>query len=142
MISLSIFSHSRILKLVPTWIALLHLCKSDYLVCTVLFSSLRASMEGYLDSYDPVISATPAGIFVNRVEVRNLFLNFWRDKGFHPFMTDAHNRLYAYVSSFVFYQVTLLPSYFSFIMCRWSAYVWAFFWIVRLMWCYYDINFV
>ncbi|KAI4369980.1 hypothetical protein MLD38_018368 [Melastoma candidum] len=29
---------------------------------------LRASMEGYLDNYDPVISATPAGIFVNRVE--------------------------------------------------------------------------
>ncbi|XP_065856837.1 uncharacterized protein [Euphorbia lathyris] len=29
---------------------------------------LRASMEGYLDAYDPIISSTPAGIFVNRVE--------------------------------------------------------------------------
>ncbi|KAL4602312.1 hypothetical protein ACB092_10G044100 [Castanea dentata] len=29
---------------------------------------LRASMEGYLDAYDPKISVTPAGIFINRVE--------------------------------------------------------------------------
>ncbi|KDP39960.1 hypothetical protein JCGZ_03491 [Jatropha curcas] len=29
---------------------------------------LRASMEGYLDAYNPIISSTPAGIFVNRVE--------------------------------------------------------------------------
>ncbi|KAF5735116.1 hypothetical protein HS088_TW15G00616 [Tripterygium wilfordii] len=29
---------------------------------------LRASMEGYLDAYDPKVSVTPAGIFVNRVE--------------------------------------------------------------------------
>ncbi|WCJ25750.1 tRNA/rRNA methyltransferase (SpoU) family protein [Euphorbia peplus] len=29
---------------------------------------LRASMEGYLDAYDPIVSSTPAGIFVNRVE--------------------------------------------------------------------------
>lgn len=26
-------------------------------------------MEGYLDAYDPEVSATPSGIFVNRVEV-------------------------------------------------------------------------
>ncbi|KAJ0236798.1 tRNA/rRNA methyltransferase [Hirschfeldia incana] len=31
-------------------------------------SRLRASMEGYLDAYDPTTSATPAGVFVNRVE--------------------------------------------------------------------------
>ncbi|KAL0727652.1 hypothetical protein Bca4012_023745 [Brassica carinata] len=31
-------------------------------------SRLRSSMEGYLDAYDPTISATPAGVFVNRVE--------------------------------------------------------------------------
>ncbi|GAV92971.1 hypothetical protein CFOL_v3_36349, partial [Cephalotus follicularis] len=29
---------------------------------------LRASMEGYLDAYNPTSSVTPAGIFVNRVE--------------------------------------------------------------------------
>ncbi|KAM7273825.1 hypothetical protein ACFE04_028489 [Oxalis oulophora] len=29
---------------------------------------LRSSMEGYLEAYNPHISATPAGIFVNRVE--------------------------------------------------------------------------
>ncbi|XP_062146057.1 uncharacterized protein LOC133854045 isoform X2 [Alnus glutinosa] len=29
---------------------------------------LRASMEGYLDAYNPKISVTPAGIFINRVE--------------------------------------------------------------------------
>ncbi|KAJ8763861.1 hypothetical protein K2173_003643 [Erythroxylum novogranatense] len=29
---------------------------------------LRASMEGYLDAYNPILSRTPAGIFVNRVE--------------------------------------------------------------------------
>ncbi|GMN30914.1 hypothetical protein TIFTF001_003022 [Ficus carica] len=29
---------------------------------------LRASMEGYLDAYNPTISVTPAGIFINRVE--------------------------------------------------------------------------
>ncbi|KAL5815078.1 hypothetical protein ACOSQ3_025873 [Xanthoceras sorbifolium] len=29
---------------------------------------LRASMEGYLDAYNPKLSITPAGIFVNRVE--------------------------------------------------------------------------
>lgn len=29
---------------------------------------LRASMEGYLDAFDPKISVTPAGIFANRVE--------------------------------------------------------------------------
>ncbi|KAK4262528.1 hypothetical protein QN277_028078 [Acacia crassicarpa] len=29
---------------------------------------LRASMEGYLDAYNPINSATPAGIFINRVE--------------------------------------------------------------------------
>jgi len=27
-------------------------------------------MKGYLDAYDPNSSVTPAGIFVNRVEVR------------------------------------------------------------------------
>jgi len=27
-------------------------------------------MEGYLDAYDPKSSVTPAGIFINRVEVR------------------------------------------------------------------------
>lgn len=26
-------------------------------------------MEGYLDAYDPAGSVTPAGIFINRVEV-------------------------------------------------------------------------
>nr|KYP51496.1 putative methyltransferase TARBP1 [Cajanus cajan] len=31
---------------------------------------LRTSMEGYLDAYDPNSSVTPAGIFINRVEVR------------------------------------------------------------------------
>lgn len=31
--------------------------------------SLRASMEGYLDAYNPKTSVTPAGIFVTRVEV-------------------------------------------------------------------------
>ncbi|XP_020874905.1 uncharacterized protein LOC9306167 isoform X1 [Arabidopsis lyrata subsp. lyrata] len=31
-------------------------------------SRLRASMEGFLDAYDPSTSATPAGVFVNRVE--------------------------------------------------------------------------
>ncbi|XP_024005166.1 uncharacterized protein LOC18030139 [Eutrema salsugineum] len=31
-------------------------------------SRLRSSMEGYLDAYDPITSATPAGVFVNRVE--------------------------------------------------------------------------
>ncbi|KAF3600975.1 hypothetical protein F2Q69_00033362 [Brassica cretica] len=31
-------------------------------------SRLRSSMEGYLDAYDPTTSATPAGVFVNRVE--------------------------------------------------------------------------
>ncbi|KAL2903102.1 putative methyltransferase TARBP1 [Bienertia sinuspersici] len=31
---------------------------------------LRASMEGYLDAFNPVESATPAGIFTSRVEVR------------------------------------------------------------------------
>ncbi|XP_043812569.1 uncharacterized protein LOC110629722 isoform X3 [Manihot esculenta] len=31
-------------------------------------SRLRASMKGYLDAYNPAISSTPAGIFVNRVE--------------------------------------------------------------------------
>lgn len=31
--------------------------------------SLRASMEGYLDAYNPKTSVTPAGIFVSRVEV-------------------------------------------------------------------------
>lgn len=35
------------------------------------FFSLRASMEGYLDAYNPNLSITPAGIFVNRVEVRD-----------------------------------------------------------------------
>ncbi|KAF7828486.1 putative methyltransferase TARBP1 [Senna tora] len=29
---------------------------------------LRASMEGYLDAYNPISSVTPAGIFINRVE--------------------------------------------------------------------------
>ncbi|XP_062073868.1 uncharacterized protein LOC133778060 isoform X2 [Humulus lupulus] len=29
---------------------------------------LRASMEGYLDAYNPTVSVMPAGIFVNRVE--------------------------------------------------------------------------
>ncbi|PON64645.1 tRNA/rRNA methyltransferase [Parasponia andersonii] len=29
---------------------------------------LRASMEGYLDAYNPTVSVTPAGIFINRVE--------------------------------------------------------------------------
>lgn len=33
------------------------------------WSRLRASMEGFLDAYDPCTSATPAGVFVNRVEV-------------------------------------------------------------------------
>ncbi|KAB5573980.1 hypothetical protein DKX38_001174 [Salix brachista] len=32
---------------------------------------LRASMEGYLDAYNPIASGTPAGIFVNRVEVED-----------------------------------------------------------------------
>ncbi|XP_058009476.1 uncharacterized protein LOC110660845 isoform X2 [Hevea brasiliensis] len=31
-------------------------------------SRLRASMKGYLDAYNPIISSTPAGIFVDRVE--------------------------------------------------------------------------
>lgn len=31
-------------------------------------SRLRSSMEGYLDAYDPTTSATPSGVFVNRVE--------------------------------------------------------------------------
>ncbi|CAH2078761.1 unnamed protein product [Thlaspi arvense] len=31
-------------------------------------SRLRSSMEGYLDAYNPTTSATPAGVFVNRVE--------------------------------------------------------------------------
>ncbi|KAL1200621.1 hypothetical protein V5N11_019810 [Cardamine amara subsp. amara] len=31
-------------------------------------SRLRSSMEGFLDAYDPSTSATPAGVFVNRVE--------------------------------------------------------------------------
>ncbi|RID78033.1 hypothetical protein BRARA_A00891 [Brassica rapa] len=31
-------------------------------------SRLRSSMEGYLDAYDPTTSATPAGVFVSRVE--------------------------------------------------------------------------
>ena len=31
-------------------------------------------MEGYLDAYDPTTSATPAGVFVNRVEVTNLYI--------------------------------------------------------------------
>ncbi|CAJ1943228.1 unnamed protein product [Sphenostylis stenocarpa] len=30
---------------------------------------LRTSMEGYLDAYDPTSSVTPAGIFINRVEI-------------------------------------------------------------------------
>ncbi|KAL2962449.1 hypothetical protein AAZX31_17G143900 [Glycine max] len=34
---------------------------------------LRTSMEGYLDAYDPNSSVTPAGIFINRVEVRDGF---------------------------------------------------------------------
>ncbi|XP_050228591.1 uncharacterized protein LOC126677835 [Mercurialis annua] len=29
---------------------------------------LRASMEGYLEAYNPVVSSTPSGIFINRVE--------------------------------------------------------------------------
>lgn len=29
---------------------------------------LRASMEGYLDAYNPIASGTPAGIFIDRVE--------------------------------------------------------------------------
>ncbi|EEF37970.1 RNA binding protein, putative [Ricinus communis] len=29
---------------------------------------LRASMEGYLDAYNPIVSGTPTGIFINRVE--------------------------------------------------------------------------
>lgn len=32
-------------------------------------------MEGYLDAYNPQLSATPTGIFVNRVEVRVVFIN-------------------------------------------------------------------
>lgn len=32
-------------------------------------------MEGFLDAYDPILSVTPAGIFINRVEVRILILS-------------------------------------------------------------------
>lgn len=35
-------------------------------------------MEGYLDAYNPNSSVTPAGIFINRVEVRicvSIYLN-------------------------------------------------------------------
>lgn len=31
-------------------------------------------MEGYLDAYNPESSVTPGGIFVNRVEVRDFFV--------------------------------------------------------------------
>ena len=33
---------------------------------------LRASMEGYLDTFNPVESVRPTGIFSSRVEVRRL----------------------------------------------------------------------
>lgn len=33
---------------------------------------LRASMEGYLDTFNPVESVRPTGIFSSRVEVRHL----------------------------------------------------------------------
>jgi hypothetical protein len=31
-------------------------------------------MEGYLDAYNPKSSVTPAGIFINRVEVWDFFV--------------------------------------------------------------------
>lgn len=40
----------------------------SYLMCNPDCARLRASMEGYLDAFDPDISVTPAGIFTNRVE--------------------------------------------------------------------------
>lgn len=33
-------------------------------------------MEGYLDAYNPIASGTPAGIFVNRVEVEDFSLTW------------------------------------------------------------------
>ncbi|KAK3428925.1 hypothetical protein EUGRSUZ_E00353 [Eucalyptus grandis] len=40
----------------------------EYLIKNQDCARLRSSMEGYLDAYDPKVSATPSGIFVNRVE--------------------------------------------------------------------------
>ncbi|XP_048131853.1 uncharacterized protein LOC115743146 isoform X2 [Rhodamnia argentea] len=40
----------------------------EYLTNNHDCARLRSSMEGYLDAYDPKVSATPSGIFVNRVE--------------------------------------------------------------------------
>ncbi|KAF8027340.1 hypothetical protein BT93_E0286 [Corymbia citriodora subsp. variegata] len=40
----------------------------EYLTNNQDCARLRSSMEGYLDAYDPKVSATPSGIFVNRVE--------------------------------------------------------------------------
>ncbi|XP_031391362.1 uncharacterized protein LOC116203654 isoform X2 [Punica granatum] len=40
----------------------------EYLAKNSDCARLRASMEGYLDAYNPYLSATPTGIFVNRVE--------------------------------------------------------------------------
>ncbi|KAK4802524.1 hypothetical protein SAY86_000727 [Trapa natans] len=40
----------------------------EYLAKNSDCSRLRASMEGYLDAYNPKLSATPTGIFVNRIE--------------------------------------------------------------------------
>ena len=48
----------------------------SYSHCSYILSyfSLRASMEGFLDAYNPNSSVTPAGIFINRVEVRDFFV--------------------------------------------------------------------
>lgn len=34
-------------------------------------------MEGYLDAYNPILSITPAGIFVNHVEVREFLIELY-----------------------------------------------------------------
>lgn len=68
-------------KLLPDWdtdasvtLSLPKRCLEDlksYLTCNPDCARLRASMEGYIDSFDPKEAVTPAGIFSDRVEELN-----------------------------------------------------------------------
>lgn len=47
-------------------------------------------MEGYLDAYNPIASGTPAGIFVNRVEVKDTYFNL----KFYSLINLIHSDIY------------------------------------------------
>lgn len=72
-------------------------------------------MEGYLDAYDPTTSATPAGVFVNRVEVTNLYIWTFKNISYSQVITLSRYFVVMQESEFECVPTCLMDNVISFL---------------------------